>query len=580
VPHQEPQPSPFAELFSPPSGGNSSPSAGETNHPAELKRPETDDELYSFLVDRLGVRLPRVALAPDRVSPFEAFAAAYFFRSKSALWLAPRSGGKTLGAATLHLLRATFWAGYEGLGAGATYQQSQRGYSHLCRLLKKLGDTGVDFSLKSVTTWKNGSSVEIVSGSESAMRGPHPHCAALDEVDDMEEAVFNASRMMSSSGEDLPAQDLVTSTRKARGALMDKLVTETEEAVAAGRTPAFDLFKWTIAECIQPQPSCRMAPANESKPESELCECQRVQKGNNEDGSPRTFDQFCGGQLIGADGWITLDDAHKKYLQTDRWSWESEMECRRASTDRNILPNFRPGRNVLKGFTPLATGSFYGSVDFGWSNPQATLLGVLLSEEIEATLVTGAKITLPASSLVIYDELYRARTGHFEYVNMVKAKQAFWEGQGVPRTKKFVYDQQGARDASEWMRFGMPMANYIPKPDVEASTRYVQNIDELGLLYVDSRCQHLVREISSWLFGPDGVKPLKATNTSDHSVDAMRYLMWNLRTLHPDWIVSASEGQAPQPRRVGRPAASDHGYKTPDPYGASDGGGLWIEVEY
>jgi hypothetical protein len=584
VPHQEPQPSPFAELFSPPSGGNSSPSADETNDPAELKRPETDDELYSFLVDRLGVRLPRVALAPDRVSPFEAFAAAYFFRSKSALWLAPRSGGKTLGAATLHLLRATFWAGYEGLSAGATFQQSQRGYSHLRRLLRKLGDTGVDFSLKSVTTWKNGSSVEIVSGSESAMRGPHPHLAALDEVDDMEEAVFAASRMMSVSGEDLEAQDLVTSTRKARGALMDKLVTEVEEAVAAGTTPAFDLYKWSIFECTQPQPSCRLAPENAEEKDCDLCSCHKVRKGQLEDGSPRTFDQACGGQLYRADGWITLDDLHKKYLQTDRRSWDSEMACERAATDRNILPNFRPGRNVLKGFTPLVTGNFYGSVDFGWTNPQATLLAVLLTEETEATLSTGAKVKLPASSLVIYDEIYRARTPHFEYVNMLKAKQAYWEGQGVPRTQYFFYDQQGARDASEWLRFGLPMRMYASKRSgsVEDSTRYVQNLDESNLFYVDSRCQNLIREISGWLFGPDGIKPLKATNTSDHCCDSARYLCWNLRTLHPDWIVSASEGQAPQPRQIGRPAASDHGYKTPDPYGASGSGDhkpLWIDVE-
>lgn len=51
-----------------------------------VDRPRDDEALYAWVVDHLGVRLPRAACCPEHVAPFEAFAAAYFAGSPIAVW--------------------------------------------------------------------------------------------------------------------------------------------------------------------------------------------------------------------------------------------------------------------------------------------------------------------------------------------------------------------------------------------------------------------------------------------------------------------------------------------------------------
>jgi hypothetical protein len=118
------------------------------------------------------------------------------------------------------------------------------------------------------------------------------------------------------------------------------------------------------------------------------------------------------------------------------------------------------------------------------------------------------------------------------------------------------------------------------KKDVKTSTKMVANLDDAGLLFVDARCRHLLSEINGWMYGKMDGEPLKDGHRPDHAVDALRYLVANLRTVYPNWgITGGPDAPPPQRQQIGTPAASDHGYKTPDPYGSGSGSGLWITVE-
>ena len=69
--------------------------------------PADDETLYAWVVDHLGVRIPRRACCPDHRAPFEAFADEYFARSPIAAWVASRGiGGKSLLLAALALTEA------------------------------------------------------------------------------------------------------------------------------------------------------------------------------------------------------------------------------------------------------------------------------------------------------------------------------------------------------------------------------------------------------------------------------------------------------------------------------------------
>jgi hypothetical protein len=182
--------------------------------------PSNDEELWWWIKKELGVALPRKAIVEGNDAPFTFVADLYFQRVGSCLLLAPRGGGKTLGAAIVHYLDCLFKPGYEGLTFGADLAQAAKGYEHLRRWI--LDDSGEKRSFlngdptATRTQFKNGSKVSIVPGSKKAVNGPHPNRAHADEVELMDDDVYRESRHMPVSGVDkngnpLPAQHVLTS---------------------------------------------------------------------------------------------------------------------------------------------------------------------------------------------------------------------------------------------------------------------------------------------------------------------------------------------------------------------------------
>jgi hypothetical protein len=274
--------------------------------------PQNDDELHDWCVHHLGVNIPRVAVCPDHVAPFQFLADLYFERVSSALALANRGGAKTFIVAVLHYLNATFKPGCEGLTFGATEKQGERCYGHIenwCyeRDPETGRQTGVvkDFikgkPLQSHTEWKTGGKVEVVAGSVNAVSGPHPAKSHADEIDQMDRSVWNQSRGMAVSlpakGQlpkfmdrfhgVIPPQDIATSTRNSLMGLMQEMLDEVAADIKAGDIPLFEIYKWCIWETMAEVPECQCAPRAERRKRlkelgrdpSDLCQCHRVTKG-------------------------------------------------------------------------------------------------------------------------------------------------------------------------------------------------------------------------------------------------------------------------------------------------------------
>ena len=157
----------------------------------------------------------------------------------------------------LHFLNSTYKPGCESLSFGATEGQGQRCYQHIedwCyqrdpetgRRTKVVKDFIEDKPLKSHTVWKTGSRVEVVAGSENAVSGPHPAKAHADEIDMMEEPVWNQSRgmavslpakgplpsFMSHFHGIIPPQDIATSTRNSTKGRMQVVLDEIDDDVS------------------------------------------------------------------------------------------------------------------------------------------------------------------------------------------------------------------------------------------------------------------------------------------------------------------------------------------------------------
>ena len=154
----------------------------------------------------MGVDVPRVAVCEDHQAPFQFLADVYFERVGSALALANRGGAKTFIVAILHYVNSIYKPGCESLSFGATLGQSNRCYGNIeswCYIKDEQGrktDHFQDFidgkPRISETEFKNGSKIEIVAGTETAVNGPHPQKSHADEIELMDDGTWTESRGM------------------------------------------------------------------------------------------------------------------------------------------------------------------------------------------------------------------------------------------------------------------------------------------------------------------------------------------------------------------------------------------------
>lgn len=166
--------------------------------PFVLERfPESDSELWWYVLFMWGVQLPKTAVCPGHQSPFQAFADAYFARHPVNVWKASRGfGGKTF---TLSLLGMTELV---NLGAfvtilGGSGAQSMRVHETMTELWERprapkhlLAKEPTKYD----TYLTNGGKVRTLMASQKSVRGAHPQRLRLDEIDEMELGILTAAQ--------------------------------------------------------------------------------------------------------------------------------------------------------------------------------------------------------------------------------------------------------------------------------------------------------------------------------------------------------------------------------------------------
>jgi hypothetical protein len=166
------------------------------------RAPKSRDELWWLIKALWGVEMPRVRVCGNHVSPFEALAHAFFAEDPGfAIWYASRGSGKSLALAVLGATKnAVLDADVTILGGSMT--QSQNVATHIKDLYEK-GPHAPVHALKGGTiekgitatqlTLATGRRIRPIPASQTTVRGPHPPLQLLDEVDEMDEAIYNAS---------------------------------------------------------------------------------------------------------------------------------------------------------------------------------------------------------------------------------------------------------------------------------------------------------------------------------------------------------------------------------------------------
>jgi hypothetical protein len=225
----------------------------------ELRRaPQTDDELWLVIRALWGIKLPRVQVCPDHVSPFKAVADAYFGRAPGyAVWYASRGSGKSLALAVLGLTK-TLVDDVDTTILGGSMTQSQNVATHMSDLLHyknaptyalKGGSIDKGVTATQITT-STGHRIRPIPASQTTVRGPHPPLSLLDEVDEMEYKIYEAAmgqamEQVNSRGETIGEYIVASSTWQNPDGTFTKIM-------EAARKKGLPIYTWCWRELLEP----------------------------------------------------------------------------------------------------------------------------------------------------------------------------------------------------------------------------------------------------------------------------------------------------------------------------------------
>lgn len=517
------------------------------------KRLETPDELWDWIKEETGLEIPRVKVCPDHCAPFDFVWDAYSNEERSLLLLASREGGKTLGVAVIHFANAETKPGCEGCTFGAILPQAKRAYAHIKSFILTTDADGnkvpkpqiAGEPTRSETNWKSGSKVEIIVGTPSGVNSPHPQVVHADEIDLMEDEVWAESRNMAGSkklpgGERIPAQDIATSTRKSNKGLMQQIIDEVEDAEEAGHKPPWKLYAYCVAEVAEEVPACRSADPVQrvrrlvelGKDPGELCECDKVVKGEWDEKNARTLQSVCKGRFFRSRGWLPYEDIVGKFMQNSQAVWDAQLECRRPSADGLYLPSFTRERFGVRQWIPRPEwGQIWMGTDWGGSAPSAVLwIQGPLYEPIEIMGFNHQMTVVPQGAYVVFDEIHEANIGASALADRVVNREIKWRNEfpGWKVHGRFA-DMAGKQQRDDWREHDPPLwTSWHVSREFDPTVDCIQAVVSDSRFYVDAtRCPNMLDDAEAW----KQKKGKEVEDESTHTPAAARYCLINVEVL-------------------------------------------------
>lgn len=517
------------------------------------KRLKTPDELWNWIKKETGVEIPRVKVCEDHCAPFDFVWDAYSNNERALLLMANREGGKTLSVSIVHFANAETKPGYEGVTFGAILPQAKKAYGYIKDFITSTNADGNQVPgpqiagdpTRDETRWKSGSKVGVIVGTISGVNSPHPQTVHADEIDIMEKPVWTESRNMSSSGKDadgnrIPAQDIATSTRKSAKGLMQEIIDEIADAISKGHKPAWKLYAYCIAEIAAEVPCCRRADpvarirrlAELDRDPAELCECDRVVKGEWDADNPRTLESVCGGRFFRSRGWMHYDDIQGKFMQNSQTVWQAQMECRRPSADGIYLPTFTRERFCVRKWVPRPEyGRIWMGVDWGGGAASVVLwIQGPLYQPIEIMGYGNRPVIIPQRAYVVFDEFHQAGVGATKMADEVVRREIAWRNlfEGWKVSGRFA-DMAGRQQRDDWKEHDPPLwtAWHVSR-DFQPTVDTIQDLVSDARWYVDvEKCTNVVDDAESWR----QEKGKEVEDASTHTMAANRYCLVNAEVL-------------------------------------------------
>jgi hypothetical protein len=208
--------------------------------------------LAQWVFDRFGMRVPNRAVCPNHSSPLDYLEASFFGQQDLLVW-ANRGGGKTYLAAIATVMDAIFRGPMKINVLGGSFDQSDRLADYVRDLLTAYPEDVAADMTRSRVSLSNGSRIDMLAQSQTAVRGQHVQKIRCDEVDLFDSEIWRAVQFATRSTSGSRGSIEVLSTLHRSGGLMQELVDQVRSCVAS-----------SVASCVaqkQQKPQNQQATA-------------------------------------------------------------------------------------------------------------------------------------------------------------------------------------------------------------------------------------------------------------------------------------------------------------------------------
>jgi hypothetical protein len=274
----------------------------------------------------------------------------YSLKTRKAVVLAPRGGGKTFGAAILATAFFLFKDFDAGIVAGSETQALTL-YSYILEWLE-LPETeeSVDRLRRSDLAGIHGNRIVAKTASARSIRGMHlgrgkrGALLIIDEEAEAEEDVVRAARYTVRTAE--PALILRAST-------FHKLTGSFARLVEDCSSQGYELYRWSSFDIARPCPyECKCCPVNEFR------------------------EKYCKGKAKQSQGWIDIDEIAGEWRDTNRETFEVEVMGLRPASAGCVIDPQAIDRAVIKG-GEVRDDVCYGCYGIDWGFAGMTAVVVL-----------------------------------------------------------------------------------------------------------------------------------------------------------------------------------------------------------
>ncbi len=412
-------------------------------------------------------------------------------KTRKAVVLAPRGGGKTFGAAILATAFFLFKDFDAGIVAGSETQALTL-YSYILEWLE-LPETeeSVDRLRRSELVGINGNRIVAKTASARSIRGLHlgrgkrGALLIIDEEAEAEEDVVRAARYTVRTAD--PALILRAST-------FHKLTGSFARLVEDHASQGYELYRWDSFDIAKPCPyECKSCPVNEFR------------------------ERYCKGKAKDSQGWIDIDEIVGEWRDTSRETFEVEvMGMRPASAgcvidpqaiDRAIVKD----QGVSEGWE-VCYGGCYG-IDWGFAGMTAVVVLGIKGDAVHV-LHTEAFHRQGVDAIVSRLKELRERFGLRE----VYADSSHPFENSRLRDEGFAVWGRASADASETL--GVPFVSFK-----EEGVSILSYLFEKGRIRIPERHTTLIRQLRTWRRDAQG----HIVKKDDHFPDALIAAMMKLK---------------------------------------------------